>query len=96
MCRPGGFTPYHDVTCKDLTIFHEATKTLRGATYKPFLAATQLVHGVNYRFICNTTIMSRPPRNIITMVSIFDPPCVEKEKRKKQAVVTNICPMSCR
>lgn len=97
MCSPGGFTPYRDVTCKDLSIFHEATKDLRGVTYKPFLVATQVGKGTHYRFICNSTTMTRPPQNAITMVCIFKPLCKEKEKEKEKekAVVKGICRMSC-
>ncbi len=94
---PGSFTPYRDVNCRDLVIFYEATRKLRGSTYKPYLVATQEVRGINFRFICNTTIMTRPPQNAITMVSIFKPFCKEPDwdKERYRAVVTNICRMSC-
>lgn len=97
MCSPGGFTPYRDVTCKDLSIFYEATKDLRGATYKPFLVSILVKEGTCYRFICNSTTMTRPPKNAITMVSIFKPLCKdkEKEKEKARAVVKDICRMAC-
>lgn len=97
MSSPCRFTPYRDVNCKDLAIFHEATRHLRGATYKPYLVATQEARGTNFRFICNTTIMTRPPQNEITMVSIFKPFCKDKdkEKDKDKACVTNICKMGC-
>ncbi|GLC80335.1 hypothetical protein [Lacrimispora brassicae] len=95
MCCPGNFTPYRDVNCKDLAIFYEATCELRGATYKPYLVATQEARGINFRFICNSFIMTRPPQNAITMVSIFKPFCREPEKEKVRAVVTNICKMGC-
>ena len=95
MCCPGNFTPYRDVNCKDLAIFHEATCELRGATYKPYLVATQEARGINFRFICNSFVMTRPPQNAITMVSIFKPFCKEPEKEKVRAVVTNICKMGC-
>lgn len=95
MCRPGGFSPYRDVTCRDLSVFYEATKDLHGASYKPFLVAIQEVCGTNYRFICNSTLMSRPPQNAVTMVSVFKPPCREHEKERPEAVVTHICRMTC-
>lgn len=95
MCCPGRFTPYHDVNCKDLAIFHEATRDLRGATYKPYLVAIQEAGGIHFRFICNSTIMTRPPQNAITMVSIFKPFCKDPDKDKVRAVVTNICKMGC-
>ena len=95
MCCPGNFTPYRDVNCKDLAIFYEATCELRGATYKPYLVATQEARGINFRFICNSFIMTRPPQNAITMVSIFKPFCREPEKENVRAVVTNICKMGC-
>ena len=95
MCCPGNFTYYRDVNCKDLAIFHEATRELRGATYKPYLVATQEARGINFHFICNSFTMPRPPQNAITMVSIFKPFCKDSEKEKVRAVVTNICKMGC-
>ncbi|WP_051629854.1 hypothetical protein [Lacrimispora aerotolerans] len=92
-----GYTFYRDVNCKDLVIFHEATRDLRGTTYKPYLVSTQESCGINFRFICNSTFMTRPPQNAITMVSIFKPFCKDKEKDKERSrpYVTNICKMGC-
>ena len=95
MSCPGNFTPYRDVNCKDLAIFHEATRDLRGSTYKTYLFAIQETRGINFRFICNTNFMSRPPQNAITMVSIHKPFCRDKDKDKDRAFVTNICKMGC-
>lgn len=95
MSCPGRFTPYRDVNCKDLVIFHEATKYLRGVTYKPYLVSYQVVCGVRYQFICNTTIMTRPPKNVITRVSIYKPLCRDRDKERCNAFVTNICQMDC-
>ena len=95
MSCPGNFTPYRDVNCKDLAIFHEATRELRGATYKPYLVSIQEARGINFRFICNSFIMTRPPQNAITMVCIFIPFCKDPEKEKVRAVVTDICKMGC-
>lgn len=97
MSCPGNFTPYRDVNCRDLAIFHEATRELRGTTFKPYLVATQETRGINFRFICNSTYMTRPPQNAITMVSIHKPFCrdKDKEKDKARAFVTNICKMGC-
>lgn len=92
---PGRFTPFRDVNCKDLAIFHEATRDLRGATYKPYLVATQETRGINFRFVCNSTIMTRPPQNAITMVSIYKPFCKDIEIEKFKAFVTDICKMGC-
>ncbi|WP_394525073.1 hypothetical protein [Lacrimispora sp. JR3] len=95
MSCSGNFTPYRDVDCRDLAIFHEATRDLRGTTFKPYLVATQETRGINFRFICNSTYMTRPPQNAITMVSIHMPFCRDKEKSKAKAFVTNICKMGC-
>lgn len=95
MHSPGKFTPYRDVSCKDLGIFYEATKDLRGATYKPYLVSTRERRGIDFRFICNSTIMTRPPENAITRVSVFLPFCKDPEKEKVRAFVTGICRMDC-
>lgn len=92
---PGRFTPFRDVNCKDLAIFHEATRDLRGATYKPYLVATQEARGIHFRFVCNSTVMTRPPQNAITMVSIYKPFCKDIEREKFKAFVTDICKMGC-
>lgn len=96
MSCPDNFTPYRDVNCRDLAIFYDATKELRGTTYKPYLVATQETRGgIHFRFICNSTYMTRPPKNAITMVSIYKPFCRDKDKGKDKAFVTNICKMGC-
>lgn len=93
MFCPETYTPYHDVDCRDLAIFYEATCELRGTTFKPYLVATRKARGIYYRFICNTTYMTRPPQNAITMVLILKPFCKDDDKIK--AYVLTICKMGC-
>lgn len=95
MCFPCNFSPYRDVNCKDLAVFFEATRELRGVTYKPYLVAIRENNGLHFRFICNSFFMARSPQNAITMVSIFKPLWKEGEKEEKRAFVTNICKMGC-
>ena len=48
----GGYSEMRKPTAEELALFERATATLVGAEYKPMSVATQIVAGVNYRFLC--------------------------------------------
>lgn len=48
----GGYSEPHNLTDEELAIFQQATSNLQGVEYKPMNVATQIVAGVNYRFLC--------------------------------------------
>lgn len=48
----GGFSQQRKPSEEELALFSECVKTLTGAVYEPMNVATQIVAGVNYRFLC--------------------------------------------
>lgn len=48
----GGYTKPHSLSDQEQEIFQRATTSLHGVEYKPMNVATQIVAGVNYRFLC--------------------------------------------
>ena len=70
---PGGWTPYHPLTTEDKAVFEEATKGLLGVDYNPLEVSTQVVKGINYRFLCDASI---PPAGVIwrAIVEIYAAP----------------------
>ena len=52
----GGWTPYRELTQEDKTIFDQAMEGFTGINYTPFLVATQVVAGINYKFKCKASL----------------------------------------
>lgn len=48
----GGYSKPHNLSDEEQIIFEQATNSLQGVEYKPINVATQIVAGVNYRFLC--------------------------------------------
>lgn len=48
----GGYSKPRNLTDTDVALFEQATAQLQGVEYKPMNVATQIVAGVNYRFLC--------------------------------------------
>lgn len=48
----GGYSKPHNLSDEELAIFNQATARLQGVEYKPMNVATQIVAGVNYRYLC--------------------------------------------
>ena len=48
----GGYSTPHNLSDEELAIFEQATSGLQGVEYKPMNVATQIVAGVNCRFLC--------------------------------------------
>jgi hypothetical protein len=47
----GGWTAYHPLTPEDLQVFQKALTGFVGVNYIPEEVATQIVQGVNYRYL---------------------------------------------
>ena len=78
----GGWTDFCALRAEDESLFKE-TMTLKGVDYKPFAVATQVVNGTNYKFLCNATAVTNPPRRFLAQVIIYAP-------LEGQAVITHI------
>lgn len=83
----GGYSKYRAVTAEDLEIFIEAIKDYKGVTFQPMLVATQIVAGINYRFVCNAEAVVLNPISYLAQVTIFKP---LPSAKFTDPVVTNI------
>ena len=78
----GGWSEFCALNPQEEALFQK-TMTLKGVDYKPFAVATQLVNGTNYKFLCNATTVTNPPRLFLAQVVIYQP-------LQGEAVITNI------
>ena len=70
----GAFSTY---TCtidnEAKTAFKEAMNGIVGVTYSPVAVSQQVVAGMNYKFFCNTEMVTRYPVKGAAIVSIYKP-----------------------
>jgi len=66
--------------------FKEAMQGLVGVQYTPVSVSQQMVAGMNYRFFCNTKLVSPIPLNGAAIVSIYKP-------ISGKAAITSIVPI---
>lgn len=70
----GGFTNAEDGTITDelLAMFNKATEGLTGVGYTPKqLLATQVVAGMNYKFLCDATTVTAEPVTTEKIVVVY-------------------------
>lgn len=65
----GGWTGLEEVDEEARALFERAVAEVVGVRYEPLLVASQVVNGVNYRFICKETRMTNPPVRGVAKVS---------------------------
>lgn len=53
--------------------FDTAFKGFVGVSYAPFAVATQVVSGINYRFLCNSKVIYPGALNQASLVEIYQP-----------------------
>lgn len=68
----GAYGCFHVVTEEEKAIFNEANDMV-GVYYEPLLAATQVVAGSNYRFICNAKVAALHADYYLAQVTVFVP-----------------------
>lgn len=61
----GSYSEFRNVNEEDKKIFDQVIIDIDGIGYEPFAVATQLVNGVNYKFLCNATAITTPPLRIL-------------------------------
>ena len=69
----GGWSPYGKPTAGDLKIFNEALAGFVGVKYTPEKVSTQVVAGMNYRFICKAEPSTIEPLQYQATVQIYAP-----------------------
>lgn len=71
---PGGWTPYSTtISAEAMDVFKHAMHGLVGVSYTPIAFATQVVSGINYRFICNAKVVYPNAPNDAAIVQIYKP-----------------------
>ena len=71
---PGGWTPFRPVDAETMAVFVLATKDLVGVGYTPLQVSTQVVAGMNYRYICDARIVYPGVEATKALVEIYQPP----------------------
>lgn len=83
----GGFTPQRPLGEKDAELFRQATSQLSDVRYTPVSVATQVVAGINYRFICEAETVTEQPEHFRAEIVVFvplpgrDDACISRIKR---------------
>ncbi|CAK7056187.1 hypothetical protein CUZ56_01991 [Saezia sanguinis] len=79
----GGWSEQKPLTKEDKAVFDEALTGFVGVQYVPVSVATQIVAGMNYRFICDAKIVIPNAQPYKAMVEIHKP-------LQGKAMITNI------
>lgn len=69
----GGFTEQRDLTEDETLLFDKVTEKLVGVKYTPESVATQVVAGINYRFICTAKTLTPKPETYQTEITVYKP-----------------------
>jgi len=80
---PGGWTEFHKPGSEEIKIFEEAFEGFVGVMYTPFLVKSQIVNGVNYKFVADAIGVYPEAQPYKALVSIYKP-------INGKAVITNI------
>ena len=67
----GAWSEFRSLTEEDKEVFDRAMKGLRGVTYEPLLVSQQVVAGLNFKYVCNATLVIKEPITSLKMVHIF-------------------------
>lgn len=69
----GGWGPSREPTEEDLQVFNEAMEGFVGVGYTPLSVQSQVVKGINYRFLCDATPVTREPKTFQAMITVYKP-----------------------
>lgn len=69
----GGYSKFRDLTEDESKLFEGLVSQMVGGHYEPFAVATQIVAGTNYKFLCNATLVTNPPKDYTAKVVVFAP-----------------------
>ncbi|WP_299494568.1 hypothetical protein [uncultured Shewanella sp.] len=79
----GGWSIWKPLTPENLEVFEQATHGLLGVQYTPLEVSTQVVAGVNYRFISEAKVVVPKAEPYKVMIEIFQP-------LQGEPIITNI------
>ena len=67
----GGWSALRVLNDDDKKVFEMAFANFEGASYEPLIAESQVVEGINYRFICNATPVTVAPETYAAIVTVW-------------------------
>lgn len=70
---PGGYTEQRPLSEPDSALFRRVTENLTGVEYTPESVATQVVAGLNYRFICTARTVTLHPETYRAAITVYRP-----------------------
>lgn len=71
---PGGWTPFRALTPEDEKVFKEVTNKLMGVDYTPQSVSTQVVDGINYKFLCSGKVVAPGTESHEYMIQVYQAP----------------------
>lgn len=69
----GSYTEQRALTQDERDLFERVTRELAGVKYTPESVATQIVAGVNYRFICKAETITWEPETYQAQITVYQP-----------------------
>jgi hypothetical protein len=70
----GGWTAYStSISAEAMAAFKEALKGHVGVNYTPLAVASQLVSGMNYRFLCDAQVVYPDAPHYAALVQVYKP-----------------------
>lgn len=67
----GGWSALRVLNDDDKKLFEKAFAGLVGVSYEPLIVESQIVEGVNYRFICNATTITADPQTFAAVATVW-------------------------
>lgn len=72
--NPGGYSTFRtDITREEMEVFNSAMRQIIGVNYEPIAVSTQVVAGMNYKFLCNAAIAYPNAFNYAVLITIYKP-----------------------
>ena len=69
----GGYTEQRPLSEQEQALFHQLMQGLTGVAYTPESVATQVVAGINYRFVCKARTVTLDPETYQAEVTVSQP-----------------------
>lgn len=69
----GGYTEQRPLSEQEQALFHQVTQGLTGVAYTPESVATQVVAGINYRFVCKARTVTLDHETYQAEVTVYQP-----------------------
>ncbi|WP_237322383.1 hypothetical protein [Vibrio sp. vnigr-6D03] len=69
----GGWSNFRKLNLEDKAVFNSALEGFVGVNYEPMEVQSQVVAGVNYRYLCKANLIDEPTLHYFSWVSMFAP-----------------------